>query len=232
MLWYNLHARGFERDEEELCWKIPKEIIMGRIMNKLNPRSYVLDVGCGPTLDAKRLINKNVYYVGIDFSKELLKIGKKKHNSPLINLILADVEKLPFKEEVFDMVFCFGVLHHLPDYLHACNEIFRVLKRGGYFLSHEPSIEVGKIDITPHERGIDVNKVIKILCEQGKQVTVCGINIPSFKLFWRLAKIMLRESRTFYILKTGFELLLDWLGRKLKIKCLVGVDWFFIIRKN
>lgn len=47
----------------------------------------------------------------------------------------ADALRLPLPDSVFDAVFGFGVLHHIPDWQGALAEIARVLKpRGTYFL--------------------------------------------------------------------------------------------------
>ena len=45
--------------------------------------------------------------------------------------IIADGRKLPFKNQAFDYVREWGVLHHIPEYTTALDEIARVLKRGG-----------------------------------------------------------------------------------------------------
>lgn len=42
------------------------------------------------------------------------------------------------RDESFDAVFSFGVLHHMEDWRKAVKEISRVLKRGGEFFFEEP----------------------------------------------------------------------------------------------
>ena len=44
---------------------------------------------------------------------------------------LADVTKLRYKPNSFDIVICVSVLEHVKDYQKAISEIFRVLKPGG-----------------------------------------------------------------------------------------------------
>lgn len=44
-------------------------------------------------------------------------------------------EKLPFKEETFDVVYCRAVLHHAKDLKALCKEVGRVLKKGGRFIA-------------------------------------------------------------------------------------------------
>lgn len=60
-----------------------------------------------------------------------------------INIIKADINKLPFKENTFDAVVCSSVLHHqtLSKINNSINEIHRVLRKGGYFLFDILSVE-------------------------------------------------------------------------------------------
>jgi SAM-dependent methyltransferase len=46
--------------------------------------------------------------------------------------VVADMECLPFKDNAFDMVYGFGILHHLGDIQKGVSEAARVLKQGGY----------------------------------------------------------------------------------------------------
>ena len=55
--------------------------------------------------------------------------------------------ELPFRDESFDYVLTYGVLHHLPEPRHVCEEIGRVLKPGGIVLllreqPHHPALGV------------------------------------------------------------------------------------------
>jgi len=50
--------------------------------------------------------------------------------SPIVD-VKADILKLPFAENTFDMVFCNHVLEHIEDDTKAMQELFRVLKPGG-----------------------------------------------------------------------------------------------------
>lgn len=86
---------------------------------------------CIPLLKETRL-----HFVGIDISKAMLKIAKRKltcHREKS-NLILADAEYLPFRNETFNLVICVSTLHYLNSVELVLQEISRLLKRKGVFI--------------------------------------------------------------------------------------------------
>jgi ubiquinone/menaquinone biosynthesis C-methylase UbiE len=52
-------------------------------------------------------------------------------NSPLAD-VKADICNLPFKDNEFDIILCNHVLEHIPDDTKAMQELYRVMKIGGY----------------------------------------------------------------------------------------------------
>ncbi|MEO1240967.1 MAG: methyltransferase domain-containing protein [Pseudomonadota bacterium] len=75
----------------------------------------------------------------INISQAELDLGQKKaHARGLdIDFHLMDAHKLAFDDNSFDVVFGFGILHHL-DYATALDEIRRVLRPGGRMIFNEP----------------------------------------------------------------------------------------------
>ena len=57
--------------------------------------------------------------------------------SPLARVRM-DVHDIPFKEEEFDVVFCNHVLEHVTDDRKAMDEIYRVMKKGGWGILQIP----------------------------------------------------------------------------------------------
>lgn len=51
--------------------------------------------------------------------------------SPIAD-VKADICDLPFKENEFDVIFCNHVLEHIPDDTKAMQELYRVMKKGGF----------------------------------------------------------------------------------------------------
>ena len=57
--------------------------------------------------------------------------------SPIAD-VKADICDLPFQENEFDVVFCNHVLEHIPNDTKAMQELFRVLKKGGFGIFQIP----------------------------------------------------------------------------------------------
>ncbi|SDQ31178.1 class I SAM-dependent methyltransferase [Flagellimonas zhangzhouensis] len=58
-------------------------------------------------------------------------------NSPLAD-VKADICNLPFEENSFDVILCNHVLEHIPDDTKAMQELYRVLKPGGWGIFQIP----------------------------------------------------------------------------------------------
>ena len=58
-------------------------------------------------------------------------------NSPLAD-IKADICNLPFEDESFDVILCNHVLEHIPDDKKAMEELYRILKKGGWGVFQVP----------------------------------------------------------------------------------------------
>lgn len=97
--------------------------------------SSLLDVGCGTGEMLKLLnyINPQMELTGIDISAKMLEKAKFKLNGKAC-LILGDAEKLPFKDNSFDVVICNDSFHHYPSPISVLCEFYRVLKPGGFLL--------------------------------------------------------------------------------------------------
>lgn len=95
-----------------------------------------LEIGCGNGEVAKYIAKTYRGSVtGIDVDPEQVKIARKNDdNIPHLKFVEADSTDLPFKDDSFDVVLSFGVLHHIDNWKGALEEIKRVLKSGGYFI--------------------------------------------------------------------------------------------------
>ncbi len=97
--------------------------------------SKVLDIFCGTGDNTKIIqkIDKSITVVGLDNSKKMLEIAKKK-NSEKSDFILANVLNMPFLDCEFDYIIETFGLRNVEKRELAIKEISRVMKKGGYFL--------------------------------------------------------------------------------------------------
>ena len=54
-----------------------------------------------------------------------------------LRLLTGDAQNLPYRDESFDAVFNYGIIHHLEDWQQGIREVARVLKPGGGFYFEE-----------------------------------------------------------------------------------------------
>ena len=96
----------------------------------------VLEIGSGVGTDARKIIDKGGVYTGINVdrgSTEATSQALRVFSLPGIAL-QGDATSLDFPDSAFDVVYSFGVLHHIPAAEKAVAEIRRVLKPGGELL--------------------------------------------------------------------------------------------------
>ena len=93
----------------------------------------VLEIGVGDGIDHLELAKAGASLTGIDITPKSIELTKR--NLELhgyhSDLLVADAENLPFEDEIFEVVYSFGVLHHIPDTQKTIDEIYRVLKPQG-----------------------------------------------------------------------------------------------------
>ena len=96
-----------------------------------------LDAGCG-TGNFLTLI-KDAYIIGVDISKEmLLKAKTKLRRRNNCEVVLADIQHLPFKNSSLDAIVSINVLYQLPEPNKFIEESYRVLKVDGLFILSTP----------------------------------------------------------------------------------------------
>jgi len=106
-------------------------------LDGLPARSRILDVGCGNGRHLKALVARGHHGIGVDFSRELLTIGREGIPPADVRWIEADATRLPLRDRSVDAALCIAVLHHLPtreDRMATLSEIARVLLEGGRVL--------------------------------------------------------------------------------------------------
>lgn len=107
------------------------------LIGEIRQGSIILDVGCGAGFDlivASHLTGPNGQVYGIDLTKEMIYRARnnlEKIGASNIEIKHVDTEKIPFKNQMFDLVISNGVINLSPRKQELFKEIFRVLKPGG-----------------------------------------------------------------------------------------------------
>lgn len=126
---YNLYAATYEKDHPYL------DTFEGDVVFKMLGKVKglkALDVGCGAGRITKFLKNEGAEVYATDISSEMLKIINKKMSD--VKTFEAGINQLPFEDNTFDVVTAAFVIVHLHTLDKGFEEVYRVLKPGGFFV--------------------------------------------------------------------------------------------------
>ena len=153
-------------------------MFLQRFLSHLPPHARILDAGCGSGRFACFFHDKGFRVVGIDLSRKMLHIARKK--LPKIKFIKMDMRKIKFKPGTFDAVIAPYSLFHLrrKDVPKAITGFARVLKPNG---------------------------ILMLIVQYGnKEGLVKDPRIPSIKIF---VNLMNRRALKNLLRNAGFRLL-------------------------
>lgn len=107
--------------------------------DKLNKKVSVLDIGCGTGVISSHIFKNNAEIYGIEPSLAACEKAKSRLNHVYHGLY--EEHTIDFKEEKFDFIIAFHVIEHVDQPNHLLDEIYRMLKPGGYILLSTPDFE-------------------------------------------------------------------------------------------
>lgn len=96
-----------------------------------------VDIGTGTGFTAFAISPYSKNVVGLDVSKNMLNEARelaKKYRVRNLHLILAEAERLPFKNESIDIITSRQAAHHFHNIPQAIKEVNRVIKDGATFI--------------------------------------------------------------------------------------------------
>ena len=95
----------------------------------------VLEVGSGRGGGASYIANalEPIEMIGLDYSANAVKFSNKHNANSTLSFIEGDAEALPFENESYDIVLNVESSHCYGNMQQFVNEVFRILKPGGYF---------------------------------------------------------------------------------------------------
>jgi ubiquinone/menaquinone biosynthesis C-methylase UbiE len=152
-----------------------------RKMSSIKNVGSVLEIGCGSGNGAI-LIDK--YFspkeiIAIDLDEKMIQVAQKRHKQSNLIFQVMDGAALNFSDNRFDVIFDFGIIHHIPNWRDCIKELGRVLKPKGELILEELSIESfssgtgklwQKILRHPYESMYSVKEFTEFLSESGLEI--------------------------------------------------------------
>ena len=105
---------------------------------QVQANQHYLDIGCGNGYSVRWAAEKEstIQAVGIDVSEEMIRYSRKlSENLSNARFIHAPFPVLELKANCFDAIFSMEVLYYLEDLQWGIQNVFRLLKPGGHFVS-------------------------------------------------------------------------------------------------
>jgi len=132
-LWVNSPVRRFVQKKETLFFKRLRDLPAG---------ARCLEIGCGCGVGAKMISTafSPSSIDALDIDPAMVKLARRKQRTLRIDrlrLLAGDAQNLPYRDESFNAVFNYGIVHHLEDWQQGIREVARVLKPGGGFYFEE-----------------------------------------------------------------------------------------------
>ena len=96
-------------------------------------RKRILEVGCGAGIDSAEFAMNGADVTAVDFTDSAILLTKETFEEAGLTaeIIKCDARNLEFSNNTFDVVYSFGVLHHIIEIDRVLWEITRVLRKGG-----------------------------------------------------------------------------------------------------
>ncbi len=211
---YDEFAESYDKRHSSPATRIVRKKELAMIKRFSGGR--VLDIGCGTGYHMQFVKNA----VGIDPSREMLKIARRKG---IKNLKPGRAENLPFRSNSFDTVLCFFAVLNMCSCKKAVREMERVLKEKGKALISVSSIN-GSRKFRIHKREIELYLFSKkALVELFRRN---GFRLIYFDSVFRKTKPRWGDFTPFS-LKEKIMLFLEKFSEKEK-----GEIYFFVFEKN
>lgn len=111
-----------------------REVFVAAINSYYQCETPLLDLGCGPGVLIEYAVKYGWDYIGLDLS--LYNLRTANGGAKMVN---GDMEKLPFKNDVFSFISAMGAIEYVPNWRQCVREMIRVVKPGGFILVSLPN---------------------------------------------------------------------------------------------
>ena len=99
--------------------------------------SKILEIGCGKGHLLNYFYKKDLDITATEINASFLEESKKFYGK--LPTVLVQSELLPFSNHSFDVVLSFDVFEHIPNSDIHLQEVYRVLRNGGFYLLQTPN---------------------------------------------------------------------------------------------
>jgi ubiquinone/menaquinone biosynthesis C-methylase UbiE len=102
----------------------------------------VLDAACGVAYGSRMLLDAGAAaVVGVDIAEDVI-ADLRSLEGPQLKFEVADLRRLPFPDDEFDLITCFEAIEHVADPELVLDELRRVLRPGGLLAVSTPNRDV------------------------------------------------------------------------------------------
>ncbi len=135
---HSMNLKELMVDESfEACTSPENKFILKKLGNLRGKK--ILELGCGGGEASVYFAKKGAIVTATDISGGMVKVVKKLATKHKVKVHTAQCrsDKIPFPNESFDIVYAANLMHHVK-HLPTLKESYRVLKKGGIFVSYDP----------------------------------------------------------------------------------------------
>ena len=154
-------------------WFVGRRRLFSRLIHslKLDYASSILDVGCSTGTNLRMLTNSGFLNV-IGFDRNPLTLNYVAAED-CASLVIGDVCELPFDDQSFSLILATDIIEHVDDDKRAVEEMFRVLKTGGFMLISVPtfrSLWGPQDNLSHHKRRYRLAELLAILNRDDSEI--------------------------------------------------------------
>lgn len=125
------HANSFADHLDHMRLKRILQMVIPHVDKE---EARVLDAGCGNGA-LSQVLSKACQTVGVDVEKAYLSQNRNNEN---FDLLIGNINALPFNKGSFDLILCASVLEHMLDLDLALTQLKRILKIKGILIAGYP----------------------------------------------------------------------------------------------
>jgi 2-polyprenyl-3-methyl-5-hydroxy-6-metoxy-1,4-benzoquinol methylase len=178
-----MHPEVYSKCEQERVASILQMVNNLVAVDGVNEKK-ALDFGAGTGNLTGKLLQMGYHVTALDISTEMCKILEKKYKrylgSQKLVVVNSAIEDVRFDRGNFDLIACYSVLHHLPDYVNIVQRFSGFLRKGGVmYLDHEGSPFYWMHEATLAARMVKSAYIHSIPLLNALHFRVAGMTIPS-----------------------------------------------------